>query len=84
MKRMGLLGIVAVAHAIAATNALACPFCRDALFAPAEAAVQRAAANGYLVSIVTLIGVPLLLVAGMVVWIVRSARAHQHQRPSIR
>ena len=57
-----------------ATTALACPLCKDALFDPGQAEAASRAARGYALSIAALISVPLVLVIGSIVWIVRASR----------
>ena len=56
------------------TSAAACPMCGDALFDPTQAQMTSRAAVGYLLSILGLLGVPALLVGGITVWVIRSAR----------
>ncbi len=55
----------------------ACPGCKDALFDPGELPRRLAAARGYALSIGLLLVVPLGLVAGLTVLIVRASRRHQ-------
>ena len=71
MRRAGL---AAFALLMWVTTALACPMCKDALFDPGQAQAASRAARGYLLSIGALIGVPLLLVIGSIVWVVRASR----------
>ena len=52
----------------------ACPMCAEALFAPGEGAARAGLARGYLVSIATLLGIPLLLVGGIATMVARAVR----------
>ena len=52
----------------------ACPFCKDALWAPGGAATQSRLAQGFAFTILGMITVPLVLVGGIAVLVVRSAR----------
>ncbi len=52
----------------------ACPLCSQALFSPGETTAQVGALKGYLVSIVALLGLPLVMIGGIAVWVVRASR----------
>ena len=58
--------------------AWACPMCAEALFSPGEVAAQSRVAQGYAVSLVVLLGTPLLLIGGLIALIVRASR-HSHR-----
>lgn len=70
--RRALLALTALT--LWATTALACPFCNDALLDPGQAAAASRMAHGYLFSIIALIAVPLALVVGSILWVVRASR----------
>lgn len=75
MRRLSVW--VTIAIGFMQTTAWACPLCGDALFDPTQAQMTSRTAIGFLVSIVALLGVPLLLV-GCVTWrVIRSARRVQ-------
>ena len=63
---------------LAETAVLACPLCKEALFSPGEAAAQSRVVQGYAISIAVLLGIPILLVGGLALWLVRSARRTKH------
>jgi len=52
----------------------ACPLCREALFAPQETHATRRLAQGYALSITTLLGTPLLLVGGIAGLLITATR----------
>lgn len=52
----------------------ACPGCKEALFDPQQLPQRLSAAKGYALSIAALLGVPLLLVAGITWTIFRQVR----------
>ena len=54
--------------------AWACPWCKDALFSPGEAASQNGAAKGYALSIGLLLGLPVLMLSVIALAVIRSAR----------
>jgi len=60
------------------SSAWACPLCKEALFSPGEAAAQSRVVQGYAISIAVLLGIPILLVGGLALWLVRSARRTKH------
>jgi hypothetical protein len=53
---------------------MACPLCKEALFSPGEAAAQSRVVQGYAISIAALLGIPILLVGGITLRLIRSAR----------
>ena len=55
-------------------SAWACPLCGEALFGVGDATARRGLFYGYLVSIVILLGVPALLIGGLVLLIRRASR----------
>ena len=57
-----------------AQGALACPWCKDALFSPGESASQSGAAKGYALSIGLLLGLPVLMLSVIALAVIRSAR----------
>jgi len=59
---------------VSAAVASACPTCKEALFDPAQAQRILGAAKGYALSIGLMIGMPLLLVGGITLLIVRQVR----------
>jgi len=52
----------------------ACPACKEALFDPSQLQQRLSAAKGYALSIILLLSVPLSLIVGVTMLIVRSAR----------
>ena len=54
--------------------ATACPWCKDALFAPGESAARAGAAQGYAWSIGLLLLVPSSLIVGIGVLLARASR----------
>jgi heme/copper-type cytochrome/quinol oxidase subunit 2 len=64
----------AIALLLLAPVALACPLCAEALFSPGESAAKSRLLWGYVVSVVTLLGIPVLLVGGIAIAITRAAR----------
>ena len=56
------------------TVAMACPWCKDALFSPGESAAQSGAAKGYALSIGILLGLPVLMLAVIALAVIRSIR----------
>lgn len=52
----------------------ACPGCKEALFDPAQLPQRLRTAQGYAWSIAALLGVPLTLIGGLTVWVVRHQR----------
>jgi len=57
---------------------MACPLCKEALFEPGQAEATSRLVKGYTISIATLLGIPLVLVGGIAMRIVRSSRrAHR-------
>ena len=63
-------GCVVWSHAVA----WACPLCSQALFSPGETAAQVGTLKGYLVSVAALLGLPLAMIGGIALWIVRASR----------
>jgi len=55
-------------------TALACPLCKEALFDPGQAEATSRLAKGYTVSIATLLSIPLVLVGGIAIRVVRASR----------
>ena len=53
---------------------MACPLCKEALFDPGQLHQRLATARGYALSIGLMLLVPLGLIAGLAVWIVRATR----------
>lgn len=52
----------------------ACPGCKEALFDPAQLPQRLRTARGYAWSIAALLGVPLTLIGGLTLWVVKSQR----------
>ena len=63
-----------------AVSAQACPGCSEALFDPAQGAARVGTLRGYLVSIVVLLGVPVLMIGGMAMAVVRASRRARRGR----
>lgn len=57
-----------------AEGAMACPMCKEALFDPAQLPQRLSTARGYAASIALMLGMPLLLIGGVVALIVRAQR----------
>ena len=57
--------------------ALACPFCKEALFDPGQIQQKLSMAKGYAMSIALLLSVPALLIGGVTVLIARASRRHK-------
>ncbi len=66
--------------ALGAASASACPLCKEILFDPSHVQQRLAMAKAYALSIGLMLGVPVLLIAGVASLIVRSAR-HRHSIP---
>ena len=54
--------------------AWACPGCSEALFDPTQGAARVGTLRGYLLSIIVLLGVPVVMIGAIVVAIVRAQR----------
>ena len=76
VARRAVLGFVlcAVCCMLMASDVLACPGCKEALFDPGHLAERLATAKGYALSIGVLLTVPFALVGGVTALVVRAAR----------
>ena len=61
-------------------RAWACPGCSEALFDPAQGAARVGTLRGYLVSILVLLGMPVLMIGGVTVAVMRAARRARRAR----
>ena len=68
------LGTIGAFFLLGIARVWACPWCKDALFSPGEAASQSGAAKGYAWSIGLLLGLPVLMLSVIALVVIRSAR----------
>jgi hypothetical protein len=74
VERSGTFCLLLSAFCVLSQVAAACPWCKDALQDPAQAATGARLVQGYNLTILGLMLTPLLLVAGVTALVVRSAK----------
>ena len=72
-----LRAVLAAYVAISPAIVWACPGCSEALFDPTQAAATAGTLRGYLVSIVVLLGLPVLMIGGIALALRRASRARR-------
>ena len=60
-------------------SAYACPGCSEALFDPAQGAARVGTLRGYLISIVMLLGIPVLMIAWVAMAVARASRRRRRE-----
>ena len=60
--------------------AVGCPGCSEALFDPSQVAARIGTLRGYLISIMVLLGIPALMIAGVATAVVRASRRLRRRR----
>ncbi len=79
-----ILSTISLVFLLNLSSVLACPLCKEALFDPAQAKQTAGTAKGYAVSISLLLGMPVLLIGGVALALLRGRRLTQARRVDTR